>query len=254
MKRVRRPVVIALTILVLGYVAIAAAAFVFQRRLIFPAPFPAREPTRGLIRGDGFIAMHFPGTPTIVHLHGNAEQLSSSEWLAARFVEKGFGFYAVEYPGYGLAVGTPVSEVAIYSAVEAALIALEKTVPKEQLVLLGQSLGSGVAVEMAKRGHGSKLMLVSPYTSMGDVAAGVLPFLPARLLVRDKFDSASKAKDVSVPVLVIHGSDDEVVPSSMGRALAPMFPNAKLQIVEGAHHNDLISRPDVLDSLQHFAR
>ncbi|MBS1151082.1 MAG: hypothetical protein H6Q89_2780 [Myxococcaceae bacterium] len=245
---------IAVTTVLLVYVAIAAAAFFFQRAMIFPTPAQAREPRVGLVRGDGFVATHLPGTPTIVHLHGNAEQLSDSDWLAETLALRGFGFYAIEYPGYGLAASTPVSEEAIYSTVEAALRALEQTVPRDQLILQGQSLGSGVAVEMARRGHGSKLMLISAYTSIPDVAASAFPFLPARLLVRDRFDSASKARDISVPVLLIHGGQDEIVPTRMSRTLATLFPKATLRIVEGAHHNDLVDRPEVIDALVNFAR
>ena len=252
--RLKRPVLIVLMTLGLGYAAIVGAAFNFQRALIFPAPTRAREPHHGLVRGAGFVAMHFPGSPTIVHLHGNAEQLADSEWLAGKFVERGFGFYAVEYPGYGLSAATPVSEEAIYATVEAALIALEKSVPKDQLILQGQSLGSGIAVEMARRGHGSKLMLVAPYTSIPEVAAAAMPFLPGRLLVRDQFNSAAKASAVTLPVLLVHGSDDEVIPIRMSQTLAKLFPNATLRIVPGAHHNDLIDRPEVLEALATFAR
>ena len=106
---------VALATVLIAYAAIVVAAFVFQRSLIFPAPQGNREPTQGLIRGDGFFAMHHPGTPTVVHLHGNAEALWHSEWLAAKYAERGIGFYAIEYPGYGLAAATPVSEAAIRS-------------------------------------------------------------------------------------------------------------------------------------------
>ena len=245
-------VLVVLATLLIGYLAIVAALFAFQRKLIFPAPQGDRAPAQGLVRGDGFFALHSPGTPTVVHLHGNAEALWHSEWLAQRYAEQGLGFYAIEYPGYGLAAATPVSEEAIYGTVEKAIRALN--VPKEQLILQGQSLGSGVAVEMAKRGYGSRLILVAPYTSIADVAAEAFPLLPARWLVRDRFDSAWKAKDLTLPVLLVHGSEDEVIPTHMARTLAKIFPNATLQIVDGAHHNDLIDRPEVIDALTAFSR
>lgn len=243
-----------LAALLIGYGGLVGAVYALQRKLIFPAPQGDREPTKGLVRGDGFFAMHHPGTPTVVHLHGNAEALWHSEWLAEKYAERGLGFYAIEYPGYGLAGATPVSEDAIYATVEKAIAALERTVPKDQIVLQGQSLGSGVAVEMAKRGHGSRLILVAPYTSIADVAAEAFPFLPGRWLVRDRFESASKAKGISLPVLLVHGSEDEVIPTHMGRTLAGLFPNATLRIIEGAHHNDLIDRPEVLEALTAFSR
>ena len=252
--RPKRIAVIVLATLAVGYFAIVAVVFALQRSMIFPAPAGARVPRSGLVRGGSFIAFHLPGPRVVVHFHGNAEQLADSEWLGGKFVEQGLGFYAVEYPGYGLAAATPVSEEAIYAAAEAALSELEKTVPREQMVLEGQSLGTGVAVEMAKRGHGSKLVLLSAYTSIPDVAAVAVPFLPARLLVRDRFDTASKAKALALPVLLIHGSADEVIPVEMSRSLATLFPNATLKIIEGAHHNDLIDRPEVLEALVGFAR
>lgn len=246
-------VIIAVTVVV-TYLALMTALFAFQRKLIFPAPVSDRAPARGLVRGEGFVAMHYPGTPTVVHLHGNAEVLWHSEWLAQKYAERGLGFYAVEYPGYGLSAAAPLSEDAICAAVEAALVALEKTVPKDQLVLQGQSLGTGVAVEMAKRGHGSKLILVSPYTSIADVAADAVPFFPARWLVRDRFMTAEKAKDVALPVLIVHGTQDEVIPVAMGKTLGGLFPHARVMLVEGAHHNDLIDRAEVIEAMTAFAR
>lgn len=249
----KRVAMIILTTVAVLFLVVAGAAFFLQRAMIFPAPANVREPKNGLVRGKGFAALHRPGTPTVVHLHGNAEQLADSEWLADKFGEHGIGFYAVEYPGYGLSASTPVSEEAIYATVEAALVSLEETVPREQIILQGQSLGSGVAVEMAKRGHGSKLMLVSPYTSIPDVAAAVFPLLP-KFLVRDRFDSASKAPDIKLPVLLVHGSEDEIVPSQMSRTLATLFPSVTLRMIDGARHNDLIDRPEVLEALMTFAR
>ena len=247
-------ILIAVGAVVIGFLAICAALFAVQRSMLFPAPADVIEPKRGLVRGDGFVALHYPGPKTVVHFHGNAEQLSHLEWLGEKFVEAGLGFYAVEYPGYGLSRATPVSEEAIYAAAEAALTALEKTVPKDQLVLQGQSLGSGVAAEMARRGHGSRLILIAAYTSIPDVAAGVFPWLPVRALVRDRFDTASKARQLSLPVLLVHGDQDEVIPVRMSRELSTLFPRATLRIIEGAHHNDLIGRPEVLEALTTFAR
>jgi pimeloyl-ACP methyl ester carboxylesterase len=234
---VKRLLLIAAMAVAAGYVAICVLLFALQRKLVFPAPHSA-----------GAVPC-VPGTPTVVFFHGNGECASDSEWLAHSLAPRGIGFCAVEYPGYGAMPGEP-SEKGIYEAAEAVL----KTLPRDQIVLVGQSIGTGPAVEMAARGWGTKLVLISPFTSLGDVAQAHLPWLPAKWLVRDRFDSASKASKVAVPVLVVHGDEDEVVPYALGQKLTTMFPHAELMTVSGAHHNDLWDSPGLLDRLAAFVK
>lgn len=234
------------------YLIFGASLFLLQRRLIYPVPSKAVTPNFhearlhriAVAEGVTAFALHIKAdadAPTVVHFHGNAEQLSDQAQLAERFREFGIGFYAVEYPGYGLAKASKTNERNIYRAAETAIKYLndDLKVPANRTVLQGQSLGSGVAVEMARRGFGVRLSLISPYTSMVDMAAIVAPLYPVKWLVLDRFDNALKAPDLELPVLITHGSKDDIVPISMGRRLAKMFPRADLQIVEGAHHNDL---------------
>ena len=240
----------------LSYGALALAAFFGQRRLIYPAPRGSAEPHASgtqLWRINAandirVVALYAPapeGAPTLVHFHGNGEDLSSQAALIGDLRRAGLGVCAVEYPGYGLLRGEPLDEAAIYATAEAALQHLVALgVPRDSIVLQGQSLGTGVATEMSRRGHGARLVLISPYTSMVDMAARVTPFLPVSLLVRDRYESYRKAAAVTVPVLVIHGTDDEVVPFSMGRRMADLLPHAAFVAVAGGGHNDLLSRAD----------
>lgn len=256
-----------LAVLVMAYVGLCVLVFVNQRRLVFPVPPGAREPElpgATLLRipgpeGSTVYALHVSapaGAPTVVHFHGNGEQLADGAWLAQRFQEAGLGFYAVEYPGYGLAVGQEPSETGIYAAAEVALGHLyrELGVPRERTVLQGQSLGSGVAVEMATRGHGTRLVLITPYTSIVEVGARLFPWLPASLLVKDPFDSAAKAPGLKLPVLIVHGTRDEVVPVDMGQRMGTLFPNATTRILEGRRHNDVLDRPAILLEMMDFVR
>lgn len=255
---------------VLGvYGAITLLAYLGQRRMLFPAPKQGEEPrmdgatmTRVTApSGRTVYAFYVPPTKkpgvTVVHFHGNGEELAGLVPLAWSFRRAGLGFFAVEYPGYGLAKEYEPSEDAIYADAEAALWHLHNGlgVPSPEVVLEGQSLGSGVAVEMAKRGHGARLVLISPFTSVADVASATLPLLPTRWLVRDKFDNLAKAPGLSLPVLVIHGSEDEVIPFSMGERLTGAFPTATLNRVQGAHHNDLFVRDGrrIIDQIVEFA-
>jgi fermentation-respiration switch protein FrsA (DUF1100 family) len=148
----------------------------------------------------------------------------------------------------------------LYAHASAALDTLrtELLVPAARIVLQGQSLGTGIAVEMAARGHGKRLVLISPYTSMVDMAKHAFPWLPVGWLVRDRYDSAKKAKSVGHPTLVIHGTDDEVIPARMGESLANTFAHATFFPVPGGHHNDLFGArfPDATsaDLVQTIAR
>ena len=108
------------------------------------------------------------------------------------------------------------------------------------MILLGQSLGTGVATEMAKRGMGARMVLVSPFTSVADMARRMVPFFPASW-VRHRFDTQSKAAAIGLPVLIVHGTEDEVVPFAMGEQLARSFPRAQLVPIPGGQHNDLLA-------------
>ncbi|WNG35527.1 alpha/beta hydrolase [Archangium violaceum] len=263
----RRMLLLVIATVVLSYLVLCLLVFLFQRSIVFPVPPGAREPQMPgatLLRipgreGSTVYVLHVtapPGAPTVVHFHGNGDQLADQVPVAWRFKEAGLGFYVMEYPGYGLAAERGPSEQGIYAAAEVALAHLHGAlgVPRERTVLQGQSLGSGVAVEMARRGLGARLVLLTPYTSLVDMGARVFPWLPARLLVRDRFDSAAKAPEVKMPVLIVHGTRDEVIPVDMGRTLGRLFPHATVRLVEGATHNDVFYTPGVLQELVRFAR
>jgi uncharacterized protein len=233
---------------VLAYLLLCAAAWAGQRALMYPAPRAAvpLPGHGGYVRAGSTVLLLRPapaGAPWVVYFHGNGEQLSDLEDLADALSARGLGFLGVEYPGYGWAEGAP-TERGIYAAAEEGLAWLRQQhgVGPGRTVLLGRSLGSGVAVELARRGRAARLVLVSPYTSMGEMAAAVFPWLPARLLVRDRFDSLSKAGALHLPTLVVHGAQDEVVPAAQGRALAAAIPDAELLWVPGAGHNDVLER------------
>lgn len=251
-----------LSILGGSYVAIAALAFVAQRRLLFPAPPTAERPSAAsqvIELPETVLLFRAPPTPSgrvVVHFHGNGEQIAWTEWMADAWQRLGFGFVAVEYPGYGLAREKgAASESSIVTAAEAALAWLAgQGVTGERLIISGQSVGSGVAVELARRGVGQRLVLFIPYTSLPDVAAGMLPFLPVRLLMRDRFDSASKAAGVKQPTLIIHGTSDEVVPFELGEQLSRLLPHATLLRIEAGRHNDVADRPEVWTALEAFVR
>ena len=213
--------------------------------MIFPAPPRGREPAYpdNLVRTPGATFLYFEGKRVVAYFHGNGEDLADSVPMISLLRSFGVGVLAVEYPGYGIAGGRP-SEEGAYAAAESALswLRTEREVDASRVVLLGQSLGSGVACEMAKRGLGARVVLISPFTSVAAMARRVFPLLPfPAVFVRHRFDTQSKAAGIALPVLIIHGTEDEVVPFAMGEQLAHVFPRAQFVPVAGGQHNDLLS-------------
>jgi fermentation-respiration switch protein FrsA (DUF1100 family) len=184
-----------------------------------------------------------PGGRTIVYFHNNRETVEERVGFARHLRARGFGVLLVEYRGYGFAREASPSEDALYADAEAALDALDQrgTGP-ERVVLWGTSLGTGVAAEMARRGRGARLVLVSPYTSIPGLVTAVARLVPAGLLVADHFDTLSKAAGIHIPTLVIHGDSDAIVPYWMGERLTDAIAHARLVTVAGGHHGDLFQR------------
>ena len=149
----------------------------------------------------------------------------------------------VEYSGYGSDRDATPSEEGLYADAEAALDALRRRgVGPAHVILWGTSLGTGVAAEMARRGHGAHLVLVSPYTSIPALVTDVAFLVPAGILIADPFDTLSKAAAIRVPTLVIHGDADEVVQYWMGKRVAAAIAGARFVTIAGGHHGDLFAR------------
>jgi fermentation-respiration switch protein FrsA (DUF1100 family) len=181
------------------------------------------------------------GFPTIVYYHGNAEHLGVRAAKFSAFVDAGFGLVAVSYRGFGKSGGSP-SEKGIYDDARAAIdyATGHLNVPQKQLIYFGESLGSGVAVQMATERAPALLALEAAYTSVETRSAELYPFvIGVRMLVADKYDSLSKIKNVHAPVLLLHGLLDNVIPVAHGRALYAAANEPKdLVTYPQVHHAD----------------
>lgn len=267
--KVKRMVGVVLFGIGLSYVLVGGAVFAFQRKLVFPAPAPEPMPAMPAMKGAERLAipghpgpihaLRIPpvdGAPTVLFFHGNGDQLSDLVGFFQALHLTGLGVVAMEYPGYGASHGQSPSEDAIDADAETLIRWLEKNrgLTEDHLVLVGHSLGTGVAAAMAARSHGKRLVLLSPYTSIAAMGARVVPWLPTRLLTLDRFDTAAKAPKIEMPVLIVHGRRDMVVPFRMGRRLARLFPNATFVPEPRAGHDLLDEVPNLAGMIARFAR
>jgi len=244
-------------ILVVGLVLFLRS---FARLLAFPASRLALPPAEqlgerarilsfrtadGLTLRAAWVSSRSAGAPVAVYFHGNAEAAVQNLPLAAALADGGVDVVLAEYRGYGGQPGRP-DEAGLYADGTALLATLTaEGVARDRLVLVGRSLGSGVAVELALRAPPSLLILVSPYTSFPDLGRSLVgPLAP--LVVPDRFDSLGKVAKLACPVVILHGTRDEVVPFRMGEALARAGKNVRFLPLEGRTHNDLPELPALL--------
>ena len=183
-----------------------------------------------------------PGSASaLLYCHGNAGNLSHRNGVVASLLDMvGESVLIFDYPGYGRSKGTP-SEAGCYAAADAAYDWLTgtKAIAPDNIILYGKSLGGGVAVELATRRPHRALILVRTFTSIPDVAQKHFPFLPARWLVRNRFDSLEKIGRCHRPVFVANGDRDSLIPFALGeRLFAAANEPKEFYCLEGCDHND----------------
>ena len=236
------------------YLAVLALLYVFQRQLLY---FPDRshpdlaavavlgvsEVALQTADGLSLLSWYLPprdGRPVILYFHGNGGNIAYRADRLARFARDGFGVLMLEYRGYGGNPGSP-SEAGLYADAEAAIDFLrQQGFAVGRLVLYGESLGSAVAVQVAAGTPVAALILESPFTSIAAVAQHHYPYVPAMLMVWDRFDALSRIGQVAAPILVLQGGRDPVVPARFGRTLFEAAPEPKeLWDAPDGGHEDL---------------
>jgi abhydrolase domain-containing protein 17 len=232
--------------LLLLYVALVALAYLLADRLIFLPP--ASSYSRAslpvtLVTGpdDARIAILHLRNPharfTLIHSHGNAEDLGHTAGLLEGFRTAGFSVIGYDYRGYGLSTGGPPTAKGASSDLRTVYLHATRQlgIPPTEIILLGRSVGSGPAVELAASEPVAGLIVESAFVSAFRVVTRV-PLIPL-----DPFPNLRRIRHISAPLLVIHGLADEVVPVSHGRKLFGAAPEPKRALwVEGARHNDLV--------------
>lgn len=237
-------------------VAVLATAVLFytqQRRILFPAPAQYPEaPPQGFqlvhtksddgLRLSAFYRPAGPGRRTLIFFHGNGDNLSGAMEATRGPAANGEGLMLVEYRGYGGNPGSP-GEQGFYRDGDAAMRWLaERGVAPPSVVVVGNSIGSGPATEMALRHDVAALILVSGFSSLPDAVRGQVPLVPG-WLVRDRFDNAAKLARVKAPLFLMHGGADTLVRPDNLERLRQVRPDATVALVAGAGHELVYTAP-----------
>jgi pimeloyl-ACP methyl ester carboxylesterase len=179
---------------------------------------------------------------TILFSHGNAGNLSGHAWiipaLRAQIVANVFIY---DYPGYGKSSGKP-SEKSCYSSADAAYEWLTNTkkIPADQIILMGQSIGSGMACELATEPHRA-MVLHCPFTAICDLGQEIFPIFPVKWLMGHRYDNVSKLKNYTKPILIGHGDNDDIIPFHHGERLFAGIPSKEKVFyrIENGHHGEM---------------
>ena len=253
----------------LGYLVICFGMWAFQRHLLFhpthdngpPASYGLTDFSDIRLQAEDGTRLQAwnhaakPGFPTLIYFHGNGGTISHRAEFFQLLSEKGFGVLALEYRGYGASEGKP-SEQGLYQDARATTeFALrDLNVAQGKIIFYGASLGTGVAVQMASEYHAGGIVLQSPYASIPDIGADRYPWLPVRLLASDRFESLRKISDVHVPLLLMHGEQDEVVPVRYGRSVFDAANEPKRSVFWADRgHNNLVASV-LANEVEAFAR
>ncbi|MFY0610565.1 MAG: alpha/beta hydrolase [Hyphomicrobiaceae bacterium] len=225
-----------------------------QQRILVYAPDPTRvDPAEGGLAAVGEVTLRTPdgvkliawygaaqpGQPTLLYFHGNAGNLLSRAGRMGEYLSKGRGMLMLSYRGYGGSGGKPTEANNVADAGLAYHWLLEQGVKPADIIVYGESLGSGVGVQLAEKHSVGGIILDAPYTSIADVGARIYPFLPVQALILDRYDSLSRIDRINAPLLIVHGDQDDLIPIDMGRKLFDRAREPKqFSAIAGGGHAD----------------
>jgi len=255
MRKWYKMLLVWLRVALLVYVGLMAVLFLAQRKLIFPVSrtvtrVPSDMPyklayedlTLPVAGGGTMNAWYVPAdgaSHTVLFCRGNGGTLS--DWLDVMllFHRLQLNILVFDYSGYGRSSGSP-NEKSLYANGRAAwqyLVDTRRT-PAGQIIIIGHSIGGGVATELAREFHPAALVLQSTFTSMGQVCQDHVPWFPAKWLVLDRFNSAAKIQAITCPKLIIHSPEDSLINIRHGKKLYELAGEPKTFVEFKGDHND----------------
>jgi len=257
--------------LVFFYILLLSVLFLFQRSLLYHPSVDnylkeqvVREPTEiekvKITTNDKidligwFYNQDLEKFKTILFFHGNAGSLEDRTYKLNHFKNLNVNFLIIAWRGFNGNEGKP-NEMGLYEDARSAIKWLsEKGIKEQDLILYGESLGTGVVVEVSQNKDYAGVILESPFTSMVNVGKKYYPFFPVSLLLKDKFENYKKIKKVSVPILVLHGKKDKIVPFAMGEKMYELANEPKFFYFQEYGDHMIDYDTELLMALEKFIR
>lgn len=254
-----------LVILLFMYIGICATIYFKQSSLLyFPDKAIEEISAYGLGDAQDLVVKSEDGTniqlwykkpalnkQMILYFHGNSYHLGQRSPKFREMIDLGYGFVAPSYHGFGKSEGTPSKQAILEDARTAVKFLQENGYKTEDVIVIGDSLGSGVAVQMATEYKFKGVFLITPYTSVADRAQEIYWYIPVHYLVRDNFISSDKIDHINAPLLIVHGTKDDVIPHAHSEKLFELAEEPKkLIIYDGKGHANLDNREIIKEMTQ----
>ena len=229
-------------LLILIYFVITVVVYFFQRKLLYH-PFSPQITGKGLIHNfetinfktsdnfelKGWFHLKNSNKKTILFLHGNAGNLDNRIDKLNFLGNMDINFLIISWRGYSGNPGNP-SETGLYKDALGGIEWLNKKgISNDRIILYGESLGTAIATEVAQNENFAGIILEAPFTSMVDMGQKIYPIFPVKFLLKDKYESKNKIKNIKSPILVLHGRKDKIVPFYMGEKIFEMANNPKFK-------------------------
>jgi len=255
-------------LILIVYLIVTLGLYIFQRKLLYYPNFNGHIKGEGLSHSfeniniktkdniilKGWFHLKDPKKKTILFFHGNAGTLDNRIYKLNFLGNLDVNFLIISWRGYSGSSGKP-SEFGLYQDAKSALNWLHlKGITDDKIVLYGESLGTSVAIEVSQNRDFAGIILEAPFTSMIDIGKKHYPFFPVKLLLKDKYVSKNKIKNIKSPVLVMHGKEDTIVPFYMGKKIYDLANEPKFKYF--TNHDDHMMEFDknLVDAISEFLK
>ena len=243
-----------LTLLAALYFLALAGLYTFQRSALYIPPqiyltpagvnlesvIEVTDPTDGANIIGWWLPSKEEGAPTVMYFHGNGSAVYSANDVYRTLQTKGYGVFALAYPGYPGRAGMTTQQSLTEAAIAGYDFVRSQGAQAEKIVFYGTSLGAGVAAQLSAHRRPAHIIMEAPFTSAADMAQLRFPIFPAALLTKDKFHSDLALAGSQIPLTWLHGTDDRVIPLSVGETLYENYDGPKTShIIDGGLHNNL---------------
>ena len=199
-----------------------------------------------------FIEKDLKKFKTILLFNGNAGNLFNRVYKLNELNKLDLNILIISWRGFSGNEGKPTEKNLYHDAREAVKWLKAQGIDNKNIILYGESLGTGIATELASKNNFGGIILESPFTSMVDTAKIYYPYLPVNLLLRDRYDSKSKISDIKTPILIMHGKMDNIVPQKMGRELFEKANNPKFSYFSEEDDHMMEYNSQLMNKIQLF--